>query len=52
MIITRCFLPRQDAPRRPIRKSHKPDNVQLQYLNGYDAIREKRDEHNTLTADR
>ena len=30
-------------------KNDKPDKVKLKSLNGYDAIREKLDEHNTLT---
>ena len=30
-------------------KSNKPDKLKLKSANGYDAIREKPDEHNTLT---
>ena len=32
-------------------KNNKPDKVKLKSLNGYGAVREKLDEHNTLTTE-
>ena len=34
----------------PKKQNNKTNNVKVKTLNGYDAIREKLDEHNTLTA--